>query len=616
MGPTETGMLRRIRQSTYRWKGAVQCLGDRFALRGCVLALLAISTGSFWLRTTYIAESLPYPQHVDEVVVAAPAADILRTGDFHPQTFAYPSLPIYLAAAAMSVGFVSVAPELGQAKDVWILSEEFVAAAPESRTQQKQLDVKDDLGDVFFPFYTNPSIVEKARRLFALLAVVALAMSGVVAYQLLGRPSALILGALVLALSYYFFRMSWSYLNVDIVGACFVMLGIAATLQGTRSLSPSLLWRAVIPAICVGLAAGSKYTYGLLLVPVLLAIYLFMECGRWLEATAIALATAGLSFLAVAPYSVIDLPAFLNELATSVYYYATGHAGHEANPGLDQLAFYASGLAWDFGNAGLILCLLGLISAVVSDWRRALVLLSFPVALLALLSAQKAHFFRNILPVLPCVSVLIACGIYFLHGCLMRVPWIRRIEVRGLQSTVGTVGFLGIFALGLNVPLKKFTEIEVAGDTRVRAVAWIEKHIATDTTVIIPEELYFDTRPLAASGYSTRVVEFKSLDTAQRIDSLMAEIPGPVVVLVPRWIVDRRFADADEAKAKTAILHEAAAQAQLVPLVDFRPWYGVFTYREPLGGVPDYYGVYINAYDFKGVPGGNPGFSIARYEPK
>ena len=554
-------------------------LGDR-VLRGCVLALLAICTVCFWIRTEHIAGTLPYPQHVDEAIIANAAGDIMRYGDWHPGTFNYPSLPKYLAVAAMSVGFVFAAPEL-------------------EINKQRGIDIKDDLGDVSMPFYTVPGVVEKARWLFALLSVVAVAMSGVVAYQLLNRPTVLILGPLVLALSYAFFDMSQSYLNIDIVGACFVMLGMAATLQGTRGPSPSLRWRVVIPAICAGLAAGSKYTYGLLLVPVLLAIYLFMERGRWLGATAIALATAGLSFLAVVPYSVIDLPAFLNGLANEAYHYATGHGhtSHEANPGLDQLAFYVSGLARDFGVPGLILCLLGLIYAVVSDWRRTLVLLSFPVALLALLSAQKAHFLRNIIPVFPCVAALIACGIYFLHGCLMRVPWIRRIEVRGLQSAIGVVGFLGIFALGLNLPLSNFAalQMEVAGETRVQAVAWIKEHIATDTTVIIPAELYFDSRPLASSGYPIRIVEFKSLDTAQRIDSLMAEIPGPVVVLVPKWVVDLRQLDADRAKAQAAALNEAVKQAQLVPLVDFGS-----------------YGVEINHYDYGGVPGGNPGFSIAR----
>ncbi len=564
---------------------AVQRLRERFALRGGLLALLALCAVAFWIRTAHIAASLPYPQHVDEVHVARSAANILTTGNYHPAPFTYPSLPTYLAVAAMSVGFISAAPELG--------------------LEKRAIDIRENLGDVSFPFYTLPGVVEKARWLFALLSVVAMAASGVVAYQLLGRPSALILAPLVLALSYFFFHMSHSYLNVDIVGTCFVALGMAAVLQGTRRPCPALREIAGTPAICVGLAAGSKYPCGLLLLPVLLAIYLFMERGHRLQATGIAITIAGLSFLAVAPYTVIALPDFVNGLARQAYHYATGHPGFEANPGLDQLVFYASHLAWDFGVAGLILCLIGLISAAYSDWRRTLILISFPVALLALLSAQRVHFPRNILPVFPLVAVLITCGIYFLHGRLMRVAWIRRRDVGGLQSAIGVVGFVGLFALGLNVPLSKFAiQMEVASESRVRAVAWIKKHVATDATVIVPQELHLDTRPLASSGYPVRVAAFKALDTAQRIDSLVAEIPGPVVVLVPRWVADRRLADADSAKDKAAALNEALMRAQLVPLADFSLQRGVLINSDS------------RTINKRGVPGRNPGFSIARRESK
>ncbi len=558
-------------------------LRERSALRGCLLAMLALCAVAFWLRTAHISASLPYPQHSDELNIANNAANILRTGNYYPTNFNKPSLPIYLATAAMGVGFISTAPEL-------------------EVESNHRIDIRNDLGKVAYPFYTLPGVVEKARWLFALLSVVAMAAGGVVACQLLGRPGALILAPLVLALSSFFFRMSHSYLNVDIVGTCFVALGMAAVLQGTSRPCPTLRGLAVKPSICVGLAAGCKYTHGLLLFSVMLAIWLFMERGRRLQATVIAITTAGLSFLAVAPYSVIALPDFVNGLARQAHHYATGHPGYESDPGLDQLVYYASFLISDFGVAGLVLCLIGLISATLSDWRRTLVLISFPVALFALLAAQRVHFLRTILPVFPSVAVFITCGIFFLHGRLMRVPWIRRIEIRGLQSAIGVVGFLGLFALGLNAPLGKFAaQMEVAGENRVRAVAWIKKHVSTDATVIVPEELYLDTRPLASSGYPIRVVEFKALDTAQSIDSLMTKIPGPVVVLVPRWVAARRFSDSDGAQDRAAALNEALMRAQLVPLADFGPERGVLLHSPR-----------SRLYITWGNPGRNPGFSIAR----
>ena len=127
----------------------------------------------------------------------------------------------------------------------------FIDAAPELGKEWRSINISNDLGNVSFPFYTLPTAVEKARWLFALLSVVVLAMSGFIAYRLLGRPGALVIAPLTLALSPYFFTMSWRYLNVDIVGACFVSLCVAATLQGIRfTPPPPPPPRAAVPDCC------------------------------------------------------------------------------------------------------------------------------------------------------------------------------------------------------------------------------------------------------------------------------------------------------------------------------------------------------------------------------
>ena len=515
-----------------------------------VAALFVICAACLWMRVEHISASLPYAQHIDERSITNPAARILTSGNFHPSHFAYPSFPIYLTAAGTAVGFVIAAPDL---------------------EIRKGIRIERDLGDLF-PFYTVPRAVETARQLFALLSVVALAASGVVAWRLLRRPGALLLAPLVLALSSYFFSMSWRYLNVDIVSACFVVLGIAAIMR--ICLPPPPRTRSVVlSAVCVGLAAGSKYTHGLLLLPLLIAICLFVERGRRIEATAVAVATSGMSFLAVVPYSVIDLPRFLNGLAGMAHGYANVITPSDSgNPGIHTLSFYIEALSRDLGGAGLILSLIGLASIAVSDWRRALVFISYPVALLALLSMQQVEYQRNILPLFPLVAVLVAAGVYSLQGLAMRAPRVRRIEHPALRRTIGAVVFLGIIASGLHVPIREFAgQVEAVGDTRVNAVAWIKQHVATDTTVIVPEGLQFDIRPLTAAGYPTRVMKFKTLDAAEDVDSLVKGISGPVVMLTPRWCSTPWGRKPDEAADKAAALNEATAQARIEPLAEFNP---------------------------------------------
>ena len=513
--------------------------------RGYLIALFAICAAYFSMCVEHISASLPYPQHIDEQLVAEKAARVLTSGDFHPRSFHYPSLPIYLTAAGMAVGFVITASDL----------------------EVEKIRIDRDLGDVSFPFYTLPRVVETARRLFVLLSAVALAASGIIAWRLLRRPGAVLLAPLVLAMSSEFFSKSWSYLNVDIVSTCFVLLGTAAIYANI--LSPLRL--AVLPAICVGLAAGSKYLHGLLLLPLLIAICLFVERGRRFEAAVVAVACTSISFLAVVPYSMIDLPGFLNGLANVANsYYHTAHPGDTGDPGIGTLFFYIKAIGRDFGGAGLLLGLVGLAS-IARDWRRALVFVSYPVALLALLSMYQAEYQRHILPVFPLVAILITAGIYSLHGLAMRVPGVRRIEPPRFRRTIGAAVLLGIFALGLNVPVRRFVEqVEVEGDTRVNAVAWIKQHVAADTTVIIPEELQLDFRPLTAAGYPTRVVKFRTLDAAD-IDSLVKGIPGPVIVLAPRWCSTPWGRKPEEAANEAATLNEAIARARIEPLVEFNP---------------------------------------------
>lgn len=305
--------------------------------------------------------------------------------------------------------------------------------------------------------------------------------------------------------------------------------------------------------------------------------------------TVVAVAVSAVTFIAIVPYSVMDLPHFLNELARQAAHYTNWtHPEDSGNPGTETLYFYIIALSRDFGEAGLVLGLVGLVSIAISDWRRALVFVSFPVALLALLSTQQVEFQRNILPVFPLVAVLIAAGIYAFHGLAMRAPGIRRIEPPALRRTIGAVVFLGISASGLNVPIRGFAgQMEAAGDTRVHATAWIKQHVAADTTVIVPEELQFDFRPLTVAGYQTRVVKFKTLGAAEDVDSLVKGIPGPVILLTPRWCATPWGKKPHEAADEAAALNEAMAGARIEMLAEFNPeGCTLINYRIPNNGNP------------------------------
>ena len=481
---------------------------------GWLLVLLIICAVSFWLRNEQIDGSLPYPTHPDEGAVMKPAANIAKTGHYHPGRFIYPSLPIYLAAGGLGIGFIRAAAKL-------------------------EVQTVEDIGSVSYPYYSVPTIAETARRLFALISVVAVAATGAVSFFLLQRAGALALAPLILTLSPFFFLMSWRYVNVDIVGTCFVALAMAAALRGTHR--PGLRWLVVVPAICAGLAAGSKYIYCLVLLPIFLSIWLFSEHGRRLDRIAAAALIAGVAFVATSPYAVLDLPAFLDGLAFDAYHYASGHPGYEDDPGLGKLIYYGNVLVQDFGVIALGVALVGLVTSAMSDWRRTLILISFPVVLLALLASQRVEFPRNILPIFPLFAVLVAAGVYGIAAVVNRHVvdrWMPGASRRLVGAALVPLAFVGAMA-GPCIAFKD--QFRVLPESRVEAVAWIEDNVPLDWAVVVPNELGVDVRRLNSRGYDVRMSDFKSLDSVGAIKGLVKPADGPVVVLVPRWGFDPRF---------------------------------------------------------------------------
>ncbi len=209
---------------------------------------LLLAFACLGLGFRHIDETLPYPQHIDEPAISNPAVRTLTTGTFHPYEFNYPSLPKYLASLGMAVGFLKS------------------AAMPDGVHELAKI------GRVGFPFYDVPEVMQGARRLFALLAAVALFATGACAFYASRRASAWVLAPLFLALSPLFFSDSWSYLTVDTVGLAFVALTLAFCLHATWQ--PSLVRSALLPGACAGLAAASKYTLAVVVVSVLAGILL------------------------------------------------------------------------------------------------------------------------------------------------------------------------------------------------------------------------------------------------------------------------------------------------------------------------------------------------------
>jgi hypothetical protein len=239
-----------------------------------------LCTATLALNFRNIDRTIPYPQHVDEPAVATAAARMLTDNTLHPSTFNYPSLPKYIAAGGMALGFLS------------------------------ELTYVDQIGSVGFPYYTAHRPMLFARTIFAAIAALTLVLTGWAAWLMTRSAVAIALAPLVLAVSPLFAYHSWVYLNVDIVAALFVTATIVALLLDTER--PSVSQLGIVPGLLTGLAIGSKYTHAVTLVPVLLTIAFYAPVGMRLRATLGAIGAMAAAFLAVMPYSILDLIGFLN----------------------------------------------------------------------------------------------------------------------------------------------------------------------------------------------------------------------------------------------------------------------------------------------------------------
>lgn len=515
-----------------------------------VAAFLLICGFALWSDFRHIDATLPYPQHVDEAFLTGPAHRTVVTGNLHPYTFNYPSLPKYIAAAGMATGFI------------------------QSATRLELREVKD-IGNVGYPYYDARRPMQTARRFYAILAVVALAMSGISAWLAFGRPVLLAATPLVLLLSPLFWFHSWTYLNVDLVAASFTALALASTLAGMRR--TSLLHSAVLPGVCAGLATGSKYTLAVAIVPVLLGLVLGQPRGTRLRGCVTALAAMVAAFLVAVPYSLLDIPGFLNGVASEAFHYASGHRGYNEEPGLAQFLYYAGHFASEFGLAGVVLAPLGLAALAWHDWRRAVVLAALPAVLLALLSAQRVHFPRNALSLHPIVALCIAAGLAVIHGWLVaaiaRRPWLRRVPAPTLHAGLAVLLFVALLPIGHLV-----SSARVRVDSRNLATSFLLERVPADWTIAVPEQLGFDSRPLAATGRRVVTVNLQSAGDDASLAAVLGPVPRPAVLLVPRWGADERFPNGalatalNRTHARWRALREFGSNDVLVNYSYSTPW--------------------------------------------
>jgi hypothetical protein len=252
----------------------------------------------------------------------------------------------------------------------------------------------------------------------------------------------------------------------------------------------------------------------------------------------------------VVPYSLVDIPGFLNGVGYEVFHYASGHAGFAGEPGWEQVVYYSRHFADELGYIAAVLAPAGLVLFALADWRRAAVVAAFPAGLLWLLVWQRVHFTRNALPAEPFLAMFAAYAVVAIHAFAMRAA--DRRGWSGRRMAVSAVA--GLILVVSVVPARHLADhLRDRTDSRNLARDWVAEHLPYNWAIVLPSELGFDRHGLEIRSRHIKVVDLRSARDPSALDALLSDVPSPAVLFVPRWGADRRSPGQKAADALNAV---------------------------------------------------------------
>jgi 4-amino-4-deoxy-L-arabinose transferase-like glycosyltransferase len=425
---------------------------------GLYLVLFAAALLRFWS----LGAHLPFSPGVDEPEVMERAVRMMKTGDLNPHFFDYPSLYIYVEGAVSTVRFL-----VGATQGLW------------NGLGQAQTEA----------FYLWGRAV---TAIFGTASVWVVHRAGL--YW--GRRTALI-AAVMLAVMPLHVRAS-HYTLTDVPATFFVLVTLLLSL---RTHERSTLWSFALAGAAAGLAGATKYNAGLAVIMPLVACVMTPAArpSRGLAAIWV-VAGAMIAFLIAAPYTLLDLPNFLNGFAQLASEYRA--PANTTNPGwFVYLKLFRSSLQWPASLIVLAGLVLGCVRTALGPDRLKWTLpVAFSLLYFFFVSHQNIYFGRYLLPMVPSLTLLGAAAIVWIIDAMRQ----RSVPAAARQAVTALVTLFVI------VP-PAYTSI--AGNTeegRVwtteQAYRWIVANVPKGSTIYIEGSVTFQ---LPADYKSTHVVQLR-----------------------------------------------------------------------------------------------------------
>ena len=330
-----------------------------------ILFLLVALVG-LWLRWPIAGHDVEHYIGPDEGEVIENVLEMMKTGDLDHRHPGYPGLHFYLQMAPAGAHLLAAAAR-GEGNSI--------------------------------PKLPRSGFYLMGRRVTLVAGWLAAAVVFIIGRRWFIGWGGHVAGALV-AFSPLAFRES-RVVNPDLMLMLFVSISLALALALTEDRS----WRAfLLGGAALGLTTAVKYTGALVLAPFLFAWVTGRDPRAHTGKAVCGLLMAVVSFTLTSPYTILNLPGFFRGLAMHAGYYSAA----DMNTTLElSRILLTSGLGPVAGTAAVLTA----VWAVFSFDRRALVVLSFPLAYLFLFSLFGRTFPRHALPMLPSIALLAGDGV-------------------------------------------------------------------------------------------------------------------------------------------------------------------------------------------------------------
>jgi dolichyl-phosphate-mannose-protein mannosyltransferase len=316
-------------------------------------------------------------------------------------------------------------------------------------------------GNVTYQFEQDPTeIWMAARALAAVLSLTGVAAVYFAARRLWSAREGLVAAAV---LSFAFLPVAYSRVAVTDVGA---LIGVALSLYGAvRAYEDGRRRHFLLVGAAAGLAVSFKYTAGLLLLP--LGVAALARLRRDRAAALLSLVLAGAAalvvFVALNPYLLLNFDQFRSDLRGQATVTAEVPKPGQESAGL---RYYLESVTWGVGWAAGLAAVAGAAVELRRDPVRALVLVIFPVALLAYLSLQSRYFGRWLLPAYPVLAML--CGVALVRAADL-LPSRPAVRAAALAA-------LGVVVVAQPVAADVRTALVLGrDDTREQAREWLAR---------------------------------------------------------------------------------------------------------------------------------------------